>query len=75
MRQATLSQILENKKELLDGDLFVQLTIHDIPASLLRDFMLKVVWPTYPGGVSPAIKDLMLKAVEEKQKETMRDSS
>jgi hypothetical protein len=47
--------------------MFVHLTIYDIPASLLRDFCKKTVQPNHPGGVSDAIKDLMRKAVNEKQ--------
>lgn len=48
---------------------FVNLTIYDIPEELIKDFMEKVVRPSYPGGISPAIKDLMWKAVQrEKEK-------
>jgi len=37
---------------------------------LLHEFSEYVVKPLYPGGISPAIKDLMRKAVQEqKQKE------
>ena len=49
---------------------YASLTIYDIPAELLHGFSEYVVRPFYPGGISPAIKDLMRKAVQEqKQKE------
>ena len=52
------------------GESYVNLTIHNVSSILLKEFMEKVVRPNYPGGISPAIKDLMRKAVEEhKQKE------
>jgi len=44
----------------------VNVSIHDIPCSLLEQFMNIVVWPKYPGGVAEAIMDLMRKAVQEK---------
>jgi len=51
------------------GD-YVSLTIYDISAELLHEFSEYVVKPHYPGGIGPAIKDLMRKAVQEqKQKE------
>jgi len=46
-------------------DLFVDLTIHDVSASLLKAFAEKVIWPYYEGGVSEAVKDLIRKAVLE----------
>lgn len=39
--------------------------IRDIPAELLREFEENVVRLFYPSGLNQAIKDLMLKAVEE----------
>jgi|GEM_PF-2285238 len=51
--------------------MFVHLTIYDIPASLLKDFMERVVRPCYPDGISPAIKDLMWKAVQEREEKQM----
>ena len=44
----------------------VNVTIHDIPESLLEAYMREVVWTKYPGGVAEAIMDLMRKAVPEK---------
>ena len=52
------------------GDSYVNLTIHHVSSSLLNDFAKFVVQPHYPGGISPAIKDLMRKAIkEQKQKD------
>jgi hypothetical protein len=57
----------ENRKP---GDSHVNITIYHVPSSLVNDFAKFVVQPHYPGGISPAIKDLMRKAVEkQKQKE------
>jgi len=45
----------------------VSLTVYDIPAELLHEFSDYVVKPSYPGGIAEAIKDLMRKAVREKE--------
>jgi hypothetical protein len=44
------------------NDFFVDLTIYDIPVSLLEDFSEHVINPVYNGEVTEAIKDLMRKA-------------
>jgi len=46
---------------------YVNITIYDIPASLLNEFSDKVVKPYYSGGISQAIKDLMKKAIEKEK--------
>jgi len=46
-------------------DFSVDLTLHDISASLLTEFAEKIVRPYYSGNTSGAIKDLMQKAIEE----------
>jgi hypothetical protein len=43
--------------------MFVDLTIYDVPAGLLREFGEKVVSSSYPSGVNEAIKDLLRKAI------------
>jgi len=48
------------------------ITVYDVPEGLLREFAEKVINPDYPGGISPAIKDLMLKAVEERRRQETR---
>jgi len=47
--------------------MFVDLTIYDIPGSLLKEFGEKVVRTRYPAGVNEAIKDMLRKAVSEEQ--------
>ena len=44
------------------NDFFVDLTIYDIPVSLLEDFSEYVINPVYDGQVTEAIKDLMRNA-------------
>lgn len=48
-----------------EDDLHVDLTIHDVSASLLKEFAERIIKPYYPGGVSEAIKDLIGKAILE----------
>lgn len=67
MRQKRLACFQKVGDKRYDDDMFVDLTIYDVPAGLLRDFCKKIVQPNCPGGVSDAIKDLMRKAVNEKQ--------
>jgi hypothetical protein len=45
------------------NDFFVDLTIYDIPVSLLEDFSEYVMKPVYDGQVGEAIKDLMRKTI------------
>ena len=52
----------------VSGDeMFVDLTIYDIPGSLLKEFGEKVVRTRYPAGVNEAIKDMLRKAVSEER--------
>ena len=67
MHQRRLEPIQRFENKPLDDNLRVDLTIYDIPASLLKDFCKKIVQPNYPGGVSDAIKDLIRKAILEQQ--------
>ena len=48
-----------------EEDLLVDLTFHNIPASLLSEFAEKIVWPYYAGNMNVAIQDLMQKAFAE----------
>jgi len=50
----------------------VNITIYAVPEGLLREFAEKVINPDYPGGISPAIKDVILKAVEERKRQETR---
>ena len=67
MQQKRLECAPQTDGALLKDDLPVRLTIYDVPASLLTEFSLKIIRPHYPGGVSDAIKDLMRKAIMEKE--------
>jgi hypothetical protein len=46
-------------------DFSVDLTLHDISASLLTEFVEKIVRPYYSDNTSDAVKDLMQKAIKE----------
>jgi hypothetical protein len=48
-----------------ENDLLVDLTFHNIPASLLAEFAEKIVWPCYAGNMNAAIQDLIQKALAE----------
>lgn len=50
-----------------EGDLSVDLTLHNFSATLLTEFAEKVVRPYYPGNMSNAVKDLMQKAIREEK--------
>jgi len=63
MPQKRLACFEEIGKRKYDDEMFVSLTIYDVPASLLREFGERIIRPSYPGGVSEALKDLMRKAI------------
>jgi len=65
MRQKRLAVFQEVDDKSCDDDMFVDLTIYDVPARLLREFGEKVVHSSYPGGVNEAMKDLLRKAIME----------
>jgi hypothetical protein len=46
-------------------DLLVDLTFHNMPASLLTEFAEKIVRPYYQGNLNAAIQDLIHKALAE----------
>ena len=48
-----------------EEDLQVDLTFHNIPASLLTEFAEKIVQPYYSGNMNAAIQDLLHKALAE----------
>ncbi len=51
-------QVLATEDELL-----VDLTFHNVSASLLREFAEKIVNPYYRGSLNAAIQDLIQKAI------------
>jgi len=62
-KRLALFREIQNGKH--DSDMFVDLTIYDVPASLLTEFGEKIIQSSYPSGVSEAIKDLIRKAILE----------
>jgi alanine-alpha-ketoisovalerate/valine-pyruvate aminotransferase len=48
-----------------EEDLLVDLTFHNVPASLLSEFAEKIVRPYYQGNMNAAIQDLLQKALAE----------
>lgn len=57
---------MENKIVLpTEKDLLVDLTFHNVPASLLSEFAEKIVRPYYGGNLNAAVQDLLYKALAE----------
>lgn len=60
---------MRKKTELLtqetEDELLVDLTFHDVPASLIAEFAEKIVRPYYCGNTNAAVQDLLHKAVIE----------
>jgi hypothetical protein len=50
-----------------EDDLLMDLTFHDVPASLLAEFAEKIVRPYYRGDMNAAIQDPIHKALAEKE--------
>jgi len=46
-----------------EEDLLVDLTFHNVPASLLAEFAEKIVRPYYGGNMNAAIQDLLHKTL------------
>jgi len=63
MREKRTLSVQRFENTLARNDFFVDLTIYDIPVSLLEDFSKYVINPVYNGQVTEAIKDLMRKAI------------
>jgi hypothetical protein len=47
--------------------LAVDLTFHNLPANLLKEFALRVVKPYYSGSLTDAVKDLMQQAIADQE--------
>jgi len=60
MKKRTANSIMEN------GSL-VDLTFHNVPASLFTEFTEKIVKPYFKGNVNSAIQDLIEKAIAEQE--------
>jgi len=48
-----------------EENLAFDLTMHDVPASLITEFTEKIVRPYYNGNLNTAIQDLISKAISE----------
>jgi len=48
-----------------ENDILVDLTFHSVPASLLSEFVEKIVRPYYQGNMNAAIQDLLHKTIAE----------
>ena len=48
-----------------EDELLVDLTFHNVPASLLSEFAEKIVRPYYSGNINAAIQDLLHKTIAE----------
>ena len=48
-----------------EEDLLVDLTFHNVPASILTEFAEKIVRPYFNGNLNAAIQDLIKKALSE----------
>jgi hypothetical protein len=48
-----------------EDELLVDLTFHEVPASLLSEFVEKIVRPYYAGNLNAAIQDLLRKTLAE----------
>ena len=58
MKKKTVALTTEENLEL-------DLTIHDVAASLIAEFAEKIVRPYYNGNLNAAIQDLVIKALSE----------
>ncbi len=57
---------MRRKQELLtENDLLVDMTLNNVPASLLSEFAEKIVHPYYNGNMNAAVQDLLHKAIAE----------
>ena len=54
----------DNLNNPFKDDITVNVTVSGIPSRLLKEFLQRVVKERYPGGISPAVKDLMWLAVQ-----------
>ena len=57
----------KNRALATEEDLLVDLTFHNVPPSLLKEFSEKIVQPNYGGSLNMAIVDLMQKALSDQE--------
>jgi len=64
LQKGIVGYLRNGQVELEKEDLFVNITVYRVPASLVKEFALRYAYK-YPGGISEAIQDLMKNAVKE----------
>jgi hypothetical protein len=60
MKKRTASPIMEN-------EFLVDLTFHNVPASLFTEFDERIVKPYFKGNMNSAIQDLMCRVLAEQE--------
>ena len=50
-----------------EGDILVDLTFHNFSASLLAEFVKKIVKPYYGDNMNEALKNLVLKSIRDEE--------
>ena len=50
-----------------EDDLLMELTLNNVPASLLTEFAEKIVRPYYNGNLNAAVQDLLRKVLAEQE--------
>jgi len=63
-QKAIMNYLQTEPIQLPEDDLFVSITLHRLPATLVRLFALKVAYQ-YPGGIGEAVQELMKRAITE----------
>ena len=51
----------------IQDELQVDLTLHDVPASIITEFAEKIAKPYYNGNLNNALQDLITKALSEQE--------
>ena len=52
---------------IMENGFLVDLTFHNVPASLFTEFTERIVKPYFKGNINSAIQDLILKALAEQE--------
>lgn len=52
---------------MMENEFHVDLTFHNVPASLFTEFNERIVKPYFKGNMNSAIQDLILKALAEQE--------
>jgi|WetSurMetagenome_2_1015567.scaffolds.fasta_scaffold640344_1 hypothetical protein len=48
-----------------EQEMLVSLTLHNFSAEMLREFAVKIVKPYFGGNINEALRNLMVKAIDE----------